>query len=64
MKPRNMRIEVFPTRRFPGWAAVVWGGVSALFKGHVYYVFFGKDREDVTSDAEFYILASGTRGVE
>ena len=61
MKPRNMRVEVFPTRRFPGWAAIVWGSASAL---HVYYVFFGRDKEDVTADAEFYVMAASVKGVE
>lgn len=51
-------IEVFPTRRWPGFAAIVW------IHAHVYSVFFGKSAEDVTEDARQYLAAIGGKGVE
>ncbi len=52
------RIEIFPTRRRPGYAAVVWIGL------YIYAVFFGPSFLEVRDDAAQYAAAISGRGVE
>ncbi len=56
------RIEIFPTRRRPGYAAVVWAGQSGAPR--VYQVFFAAQRDDAEADARQYADALLSGGVE
>lgn len=52
------RIDIFPTRRWAGYAALVWVG------SQVYCVFFGPSRNGVEDDAKQYVAGVAGRGVE
>ena len=50
--------DILPTRRVPGYMALVWMGLQ------IYAVFFGASRATVEADARQWLAAARTRGVE
>lgn len=56
-------VELFPTRRFPGWLALVWAVMPGK-QTQVYQVYVGRDRAAVCEEAERYAEVVRARGVE
>jgi hypothetical protein len=48
----STRVVIEPTRRFPGWLAIVYLHQKGVEK--VYQVFFGPQRAGVCTDADIY----------
>lgn len=59
---RQTYIEVYPTRRWPGFLAIVWHG--SWIERDVRQVFFGRDRAAVEADAQQYAAAISGPGVD
>ena len=59
---RRTYIEVHPTRRVPGFLAIVWR--DSMWTRCVQQVFFGRARADVEADARQYASALASNGVE
>lgn len=56
------RIELFPTRRWAGFTALVWASDGR--RQHVYQAFFGRNADEVMGDARQYAEAMAGYGVE
>lgn len=55
-------VDIRPTRRRPGYMAIVWSGWTT--DRRVRQVFFGQRYDEVRADAEYYVRAVGGKGVE
>lgn len=55
--------DLFPTRRFPGWLALVWAAVPG-HAAQVYHVYVGRDCEEVKTLATLYAMAVRAGGLE